>query len=155
MPLDQTASGAHASSGTYNSCSPCQPHGSAGLKPRGPAGKAARTNTPASLKKEVGSNPTGVVRVQSGFVWKANTLQIWGRDDLDVFFFKNNRLNLLKKKASKSSRPLIFYPGLVRRHGTREAKGLFWELSPGPLAPKGRIMPLDQTASGAHASSGT
>ena len=26
----------------------------------------------------VGSNPTGVVRVQSGFVWKANTLQVWG-----------------------------------------------------------------------------
>ena len=47
----------------------------------------------------VGSNPTGVVRVQSGFVWKANTLQIWGRDDLDVFFFsKNNSGNLLKKK---------------------------------------------------------
>ena len=103
----------------------------------------------------VGSNPIGVVRVQSGFVWKANTLQIWGRDDLDVFFFKNNRLNLLKKKASKSSRPLIFYPGLVRRHGTKEAKGLFWELSPGPLTPEARIMPLDQTASGAHASSGT
>ena len=36
----------------------------------------------------VGSNPTGVVRVQSGFVWKANTLQIWGRDDLDVFFLQ-------------------------------------------------------------------
>ena len=52
MPLDQTASGAHASSGTYNSCSPCQPHGSAGSKPLGPAGKAARTNTPASLKNE-------------------------------------------------------------------------------------------------------
>ena len=47
----------------------------------------------------VGSNPTGVVRVQSGFVWKANTLQIWGRDDLDVFFSKNNSLNLLKKKS--------------------------------------------------------
>ena len=26
----------------------------------------------------VGSNPTGVVRVQGGFVWKANTLQVWG-----------------------------------------------------------------------------
>ena len=26
----------------------------------------------------VGSSPTGVVRVQSGFVWKANTLQVWG-----------------------------------------------------------------------------
>ena len=26
----------------------------------------------------VGPNPTGVVRVQSGFVWKANTLQVWG-----------------------------------------------------------------------------
>ena len=26
----------------------------------------------------VGSDPTGVVRVQSGFVWKANTLQVWG-----------------------------------------------------------------------------
>ena len=40
----------------------------------------------------VGSNPTGVVRVQSGFVWKAR------RDDLDVFFSKNNSGNLLKKK---------------------------------------------------------
>ena len=103
----------------------------------------------------MGSNPRGVVHVQSGFVWKANTLQIWGRDDLDVFFSKNNSGNLLKKKTSKSSRPLIFYSGLVRRHGTREAQGLFWELSPGPLAPKARIMPLDQIASGAHASSGT
>ena len=27
-------------------------------------------------------------------------------------------------------------------------KGLFWELSPGTLAPEARIMPLDQTASG-------
>ena len=54
------------------------------------------------------------------------------------------------KKTSKSSRP-----GLVRRHGTRQAKGLSWELSPGPLAPEARIMPLDQTASGAHVSSGT
>ena len=26
----------------------------------------------------MGLNPTGVVRVQSGFVWKANTLQVWG-----------------------------------------------------------------------------
>jgi hypothetical protein len=25
-------------------------------------------------------------------------------------------------------------------------KGLFWELNPGPLAPKARIIPLDQTA---------
>ena len=40
-----------------------------------------------------------IPQVQSGFVWKANTLQIWGRDDLDVFFFKNNRRNLLKKKS--------------------------------------------------------
>ena len=71
----------------------------------------------------VGSDPTGVVRVQGGFVWKANTLQVW--------------------------------PGLVRRDGTRQAKGLFWELNPGPLAPEARIMPLDQTANGAHVSSGT
>ena len=77
-----------------------------------------------------------------------------GRDDLDVFFPKNNSLNLLKKKRlkkkAKSSRP-----GLVRRHGTRQAKGLFWELIPGPLAPEARIMPPDQTASGAHVSNGT
>ena len=26
-------------------------------------------------------------------------------------------------------------------------QGLFWELSPGPLTPEARIMPLDQTAS--------
>ena len=30
------------------------------------------------MGSRVGSNPTGVVRVQSGFVWKANTLQVWG-----------------------------------------------------------------------------
>ena len=29
-----------------------------------------------------------------------------------------------------------------------QMKGLFWELNPGPLAPKARIMPLDQTADG-------
>jgi hypothetical protein len=28
----------------------------------------------------------------------------------------------------------------------KSMKGLFWELSPGPLAPEARIMPLDQTA---------
>ena len=27
-----------------------------------------------------------------------------------------------------------------------QEQGLFWELSPGPLAPEARIMPLDQTA---------
>ena len=65
-----------------------------------------------------------------------------GRDDLDVvfskdvFFSKNNSLNLLKKQR-------LNHPAL------------FWELSPGPLAPEARIMPLDQTASGAHVSSGT
>ena len=57
---------------------------------------------------------------------------------------------VFEKTTSKSSRP-----GLARRHGTRQAKGLFWELNPGPLAPEARIMPLDQTASGAHVSSGT
>ena len=45
----------------------------------------------------VGSNPTGVVRVQGGFVWKANTLQVWG-GMIEKFFFKNNSLNLLKKQ---------------------------------------------------------
>ena len=28
----------------------------------------------------------------------------------------------------------------------QSSTGLFWELSPGPLAPEARIMPLDQTA---------
>ena len=41
----------------------------------------------------VGSNPTGVVRVQSGFVWKANTLQVWGGMIKAVVLGKKKRLN--------------------------------------------------------------
>ena len=37
--------------------------------------------------------------------------------------------------------------GVRALHSALRLKGLFWELSPGPLAPEARIMPLDQTAS--------
>ena len=36
--------------------------------------------------------------------------------------------------------------GFSLRMNTSSNEGLFWELNPGPLAPKARIMPLDQTA---------
>ena len=46
-----------------------------------------------------------------------------------------------KKKKKKHSNMDSLLPESHER-----GKGLFWELNPGPLAPKARIMPLDQTA---------
>ena len=37
---------------------------------------------------------------------------------------------------------------IVRSSSKVVAKGLLWELNPGPLAPEARIIPLDQAASG-------
>ena len=134
MPLDQTASGAHESSGTSNYCSPCllstswlcwvkNPLHPLQARLRGqtrPPGLKHERSTvcrgqktlPQKLAQQllplaedtlaerlrrrsakpmgsprVGSNPTGVVRVQGGFVWKANTLQVWNNS------LKKKRLN--------------------------------------------------------------
>ena len=149
-----------------------------------PAGKAARTNTPAGQKHECSTVCRGAGDIAPEVVLLSRTdwpsrchpwqktlwpsgsgvgllsrwgLPAWARIPQVSCVCKvalcGRRIHCKsgkKKTTSKSSRP-----GLVRHDGTRQAKELFWELNPGPLAPEARIMPLDQTANGAHVSSGT